>query len=267
MADRPILFSAPMIQALLAGRKTQTRRVLKLPTKTHSGGPIYERPDMGGWEATTHGGGGCFTIGKHRERVPAPEQAAIWHRTTGTCMAMPIQIGDRLWVREAHAFVGSGDPALYVTRADYPECVSPQYENVPPASDIRWRPSIHMPRANSRLTLAVTDVRVQRLQEISEEDALAEGIETDVWDQALAVRNYSKSDGWFCMWGGPDCYTDPSVYVPEDEIGRASYRTLWNSINGSGAWEANQWVAAYTFTVHRENIDRMTVQHMEAAHG
>ena len=80
MTDRPIIFSGPMVRALLNGSKTMTRRVLKLPKKTFSGGPIYERPDMGGWEPTT----------------------------TGMCFDAPWQPGDRLWVREACVTIGMG---------------------------------------------------------------------------------------------------------------------------------------------------------------
>ena len=95
------------------------------------------------------------------------------------------------------------------------------------------RPSIHMPRWASRLTLTVTEVGVQRLQDISEADAVAEGCECDV-------------DGW-------RDYLFPSTQCCG--TARESYRTLWNSLHGPDAWDLNPWVAAYTFTVHRCNID------------
>jgi hypothetical protein len=239
MTDRPIIFSAPMVRALLAGRKTQTRRVLKLPKKTFSGGPIYERPDMGGWEATTSGGGGCFMIVKG-EKIPAPEKVAIWHRTTGVCMEVPFQAGDRLWVRENCAAeereTDNIDGVRYVAdqafakiadsqkAADDWVCLFAYNQARKPYGRGKQVPSIHMPRWASRLTLIVTHVRIQRLQDISEEDAKAEGIETT------------------------DCYCD-------DHPLSICYSVLWDRLHGHGAWNANPWIAALTFTVHKRNID------------
>ena len=98
-------------------------------------------------------------------------------------------------------------------------------------SGTRWRPSIHMPRWASRLTLTVTDVRVQRLQEISEEDARAEGA-------------YPCEGGW-SYGGSPLAGT----------TARGAFYCLWNSLHGPDAWSANPWVCALTFTVDRRNID------------
>jgi hypothetical protein len=241
MADRPILFSGPMVRALLDGRKTQTRRVLKLPTKTFSGGPIYERPDMGGWEPTTSGGGGSFTIGKAGERIPAPERPAIWHRTTGVCMTIPFQSGDRLYVREAYRFPDildmtpprdvTGSWVLYeADGTDAPmgglRSYSEEYG--------KFRQAMHMPRWASRLTLTVTDVRVQRLQEISEADARAEGLE---W-----VAPTWGVSGVAASWNG-----DP----------RLAFAGLWDSLNAARGygWDANPWIVALTFTVERRNMD------------
>ena len=101
------------------------------------------------------------------------------------------------------------------------------------------RSPIHMPRWASRITLTVTDVRVQRLQEISQDDAIAEGIEFRP-DSGWATWN---SDGSMRCGGSP---------MPID-----AYRCLWTNINGTGAWDENPWVAAYTFTVERHNIDKV----------
>jgi hypothetical protein len=225
MTDKPILFQPAMVQSLLAGTKTQTRRALKMPTKTFSGGSIYERPDMGGWEPCTHGGGGCFTIARNGDRIPALEMVGMWHKTTGMAFCTPLQIGDRLWVRESwRSVIGyDGRPPR-----DIPEG-TPIYYDADGSMDPGWkwgrkRPSMFMPRWASRITLTVTDVRVMRLHNISEADVWAEGTP---------------------IFPGPPKYA------------QHEYARLWNGINGHGAWEANPYVAAYTFTVHRGNIDEV----------
>ncbi len=189
MTDHPILFSAPMVCALLDGRKTQTRRLAWR---------FREVP-------TTDDGEGL-------SRLPSP-----WQR---------VQPGDRLWVRETWAEVGTYDPGLPIYRADYPSCVPAGYDNIPAAEAVKWRVSIHMPRRLSRLTLTVTDVRVQRLQDISHEDAEAEG-----WPGS-----------------GPDTQL-------RDAYPYSWYANLPNDLHGSGAWEANPEVVALTFTVAQRNID------------
>lgn len=255
MADRPILFSTPMVRALLDGRKTQTRRALKFPKKSFSGGPLYERPDMGGWEPTTNGGGRCFAFVKG-QKVSVPETIGMWHRTTGMAFDAPVQRGDRLWVREAWGYdwFDDGQHRAWKTPVYRADNSAEPMDN---GSPTQWRPSIHMPRQVSRLTLIVTDVRVQRLQDISEEDALAEGIIYEnviidchchggVHQEVTADRfwNSAKPDSF----EGHECAGD-------------AYADLWEKIYGSGAWQRNPWVAAYTFTVHTCNIDAMEPNH------
>ena len=157
MKEYPIIFSGPMVRAILDGRKTQTRRVIKPQPK-----------------------GEFCRYGFHM-----PTQA-IW--TDLTVVSCPYgQPGDLLWVRET--FAAAGDQSWVEYRADCDSKV------------IRWRPSIHMPRSASRLTLRITDVRVQRVQEISEEDARAEGTTglagamtgfPYLWESINAKRGY----GW-----------------------------------------------------------------------
>lgn len=189
MKERSILFSGPMVRALLDGTKTQTRRVMKpQPDLT---------PELNDCaEAEFYVGDECV----HTTRCP---------------YGIP---GDRLWVRETHRPIYGQDCGLIAVdyRATYkygtrlgdvvgiPQC---------------WRPSIHMRREHSRITLEITGVRVQRLQEISEQDALAEGI-TDSW---------------------------PAIECTSDRPFRDGYRWLWESINGAGSWGANPWVWALTF--------------------
>ncbi|TGQ95371.1 hypothetical protein EN851_07560 [Mesorhizobium sp. M8A.F.Ca.ET.208.01.1.1] len=201
MTDRPILFSAPMVRALLDGRKTQTRRVARDTTLPH----------------LRHAGDLHLIVGEGL-------------LTRNHYFRVPYAVGDRLYVREAWATesayddlspsaMGGEEPVRYDADGSH------QTWGYPAISKIgRFRQAMHMPRWASRLTLTVTDVRVQRLQEISEEDAKAEGVD-------------------FNVNGGPD--------------NRAAYCRLWNTLNAARGfgWDANPWVVAVSFTVARANID------------
>lgn len=145
MTDRPIIFSAPMVNALLAGRKTMTRRIIKPQPEEH--------PGMN-----------CRRLSFFNKRGDVVVDT--WLGNAG--MYTPYSVGDRLWVRETHAlFIGGRnlgeDDALFYRASDDADGAGP------------WTPSIHMPRKLSRLTLTVTAVKVERLTSISEADAMAEG--------------------------------------------------------------------------------------------
>lgn len=176
--ERPLLFSQAMVRALLDGTKTQTRRIVKCPPHYQ----IEEADDGRRWPWMYDG---------ERDRdhwLLCPYGAP----------------GEKLWVREAWAPLTKG----YAYRAD------PSW-NASPAG--RWRPSIHMPRAASRITLEVTDVRVERLQDITRGEAMAEG----------------------CPFPNMALGPDP----------RQWYAELWDQINGPGAWEFNPWVWVVSFKV------------------
>lgn len=214
MSDKPIIFSGPMVRALLDGTKTQTRRVL--------------RPQLGDIESAFE-----FVPGEWRF---LDKQGCRCHQI----MRLPYAIGDRLWVREAfwtcddcgyrNMCEGGANHSGHIGRWCCASCdeLLPRAKTSP----------IFMPRWASRLTLTVTDVRVERLQKISRGDAIAEGI------QRVGGRNLRWE-----KWSGAEVQSGLS---PE-----AAYALLWNSINGPGAWDANPWVAAYTFTVQRGNIDQL----------
>lgn len=212
MTDKPILFSAPMVRALLEGRKTQTRRAI--PEKAVDA--YYEYDD---WCSNVSAG------------VPTSRQ---WERDF-FLERIRFRPGDRLYVREAWHAARSLDrvkPRDIPRDADIEHAATARsYAEI--GLKGRQRPGIHMPRWASRLTLTVTDVRVERLQDCSEADALAEGI------------------GQFGRFFGlPDADWD------EGELSAvAAYHRLWNSINGPGSWEANPWVVAVTFAVENRNID------------
>lgn len=196
MADRPILFSAPMVRAILAGTKTQTRRVLKAEPPPGAQRVICPfRDERLQWAATD------------------PHDMEQGQLVLGEAPRCPYgQPGDRLWVREAFMH----EPADYCWEASVsipckPASTSYRADFGNEATGAGWKPSIHMPRALSRITLEITDVRVERLQDISDADAQAEG---------------------------PAGHPDGPWHA---------FRSLWTLINGAGAWESNPWVWVVSF--------------------
>ncbi len=238
MKERPILFSSPMVKAILAGTKTQTRRVMK------------PQPQLGEYSATGHEG--CpwwaWTIYPDDNRR---ERAFFWKdgAEPGLSGECPYgQPGDQLWVRETFKQVASGQikngygevryswaykansetrwadrPTIIHDLTGQPETGPMQFRELP------WKSPIHMPRRASRITLEITQVRCQRLQDISGQDADAEG--------APQLACY-----------GPGCPDGPNGCNQRGCFGaREWYGELWNKINGTGSWEANPWVWTITF--------------------
>ena len=215
MKERPILMSAPMIRAILSGTKTQTRRISNPHQK---GGRRYFNTD-----------------GSPRTDCIYPYGAH----------------GDLLWVREAFRFPDSfngdspktvGDRCLI---AGYPKPWAPTHYEADGWRD-NWmnvgtspgsvtagklRPGIHMPRWASRITLEIVSVRVERLQDISEEDAIAEGVYCESEDEI------SFNGPWYINAGDSQGYA----------TAKSCYEALWDSINGEGSWEKNPWVWVIEF--------------------
>lgn len=197
MKERPILFSGAMIRAILAGQKTQTRRVVKgvqFIEKTAPGIDPYWRL----LDNPKKPNGGGSPMGPH------------------VAVLCPYgQPGDRLWVRETHSLLefsisGRAAPVWYWADGN----------KIPEGDYTRPRPSIHMPRWASRILLEVVSVRVERLQDISVADAIAEGVES--------CRDQLATNG---------------CWYSEDEL----YSMLWTQINGHGSWNANPWVWVVEF--------------------
>jgi hypothetical protein len=222
MADKPIIFSAPMIRALLEGRKTQTRRVIKW--QGPKGFPhFFDRAFVDNPAGIKRL---CVPYHHPDDADDEDDNPAHRHYTSDP--------GDRLWVRETWQACEACSGVSFAATVNKPKnCTHCD------ASLGKWRPSIFMPRWASRLTLIVTSVRVERLQEISKEDARAEG-----------TQIYGRGNDLTPIYIGRD---DKATISPRD-----GFAALWNSINGPGAWDANPWVAAYTFTVHKANIDALT---------
>lgn len=182
---------------------------------------------LGSWEPATIGGldGGVTAAGN-----TAPEQVGIWHTRTGDVTLCPYGVaGNQLWVRETFSPIypqdpdyNEGKPIAYDYAATYQHG-----DRLGDSLGIKktWKPSIHMPRAASRITLEITGVRVERLQDISEADAIAEGIEKHMTGLWLPCREEGKA------------HIDP----------RLAYRDLWESINGTDSWDKNPWVWAIAF--------------------
>ena len=216
--ERPIIFKDDMIRAILEGRKTQTRRVMKVqpPSDKHQLLTIMSSTDR-------------RVEGKSHWAVLNAEKTSVLDSDKRYFSHPYGQVGDRLWVREAHAFVPQtayrGSTGIYQQinpSDDYEACV--YRENFDRSRSFPWRPSIHMPRWASRITLEITGVRVERLQDISEADSKAEGAKS-----ADPVT-------------GKECVLDPAMGSY-----RLHFQSIWESINGTDSWDANPWVWVIEF--------------------
>jgi hypothetical protein len=229
MKARPILFSGPMIRALLDGRKTQTRRIIKPQPEMSAEGKAVR---MCG-----HLGPASYLLHDVAPRFWCPYGKPgdlLWVRESGLELREPINF--RLFVHDAvrGRFWVDCDGGRYGASFN-PDAVSRDFMTL--SGQYKVRPSIHMPRWASRLTLEITDVRVQRLQDISEEDAVAEGITDDQIQDYLAIVE--------------------SMEQIEPDPARCLFEQLWNDINGAGAWDANPFVWCLSFRVHRCNVDAL----------
>lgn len=228
MKQRPILFSTGMVQAILEGRKTQTRRVVKPQ-------PYIDKSDNFCWDGKNFGQSieGFPRI----QAIASPVPSSVTKRVFCPYGA----VGDVLWVRESWAettnierihpwpnrpHTQTGDDSAIIYRADGhwqwlddDGCMTDK---------THWKPSIHMPRAACRLFLKITSVRVERLHDISEEDAKAEGVERSrSGDGRIVYKHYLKPK-----------YGPSPVH---------SFQTLWEKINGAESWESNPWVWVVEF--------------------
>lgn len=235
MADKPILFSDPMVRAILDGRKTQTRRLINPQPEARVDSAFIGVDGIArfSWETARS----PISYARNDRRLKAA-------------------IGDRLWIREACAtWEGGHRDVVYradTTEKDWSDLSSDARSGAP------WkrRPSIFMPRWASRLTLIVTDVRVEKLQAMTPDDAIAEGIidhhGTIIGAHgAGGVHHEIMADGF--------SYHDE--FAPDDlptfwNSPVDAFAELWDSLNADRApWDSNPWIAAYTFTVEKQNID------------
>ena len=216
MKEHPILFKTEMVEAILSGAKTQTRRIVKLPTgyeiqKTDICREVSPTGLKGRWGILAHDADPDLQVPQVK-LIPCPYGG----------------IGDRLWVRETFAYVPATaykhsdgvqqrlnpkDPVIAaIYRAGWDRCL-------PTA----WKPSLHMPRWASRLLLEIVDIDIERLQDISEADAAAEGCDHSKSEAAINI-------GW---------YIKP----------KKAFYQLWRSINGEESWDSNPWVWVVKFKI------------------
>lgn len=211
MREHPLLMKGPLVRATLEGRKTQTRR--PLPDVFNSPPDlIYGWLPPGEWKL----------FGATMERW-----GAQWRGTYPSQVLCPLgRAGDRLWVRETFQSwrkVGHESDEWEPIGASYASAGDTIEYRATSKSTGPWTPSIHMPRWACRLVLPLVSVRVERVQDITEEDAKAEGVE-----------RISAGPGWECWMG----------YGPSSsrKTARDSFRSLWISIYGEASWDANPWV-------------------------
>lgn len=197
MKGRPILFSGEMVRAILDGRKTQTRRVIKPQPADDIKPANFPNPKVHGWMSSL----------RHQ----------YGSKTAHIC---PYgQIGDLLWVREKFSLCRFDGGELWYWA-----------DGSPGGGDwTKPKPSIFMPRWASRITLEITDVRVERVQDISNDDALAEGIDRT----NTSIKGYA----------------------------RQRFEQLWASINGNASWDANPWVWVIEFQPRLMNVDELLAEY------
>ena len=241
--ERPILFSGPMVRAILEGRKTQTRRVMQ-PQPSHDQHHVWRgkvtrdaEHRMWCWKYLVLENIWDFPDGEDRKEL-----------ATHCPYGVP---GDRLWVRETWRPETDWIDGTIATSADIRYSADGEddrqnWVEIPEAQRSaatvmlaksvdgqdgrRWHPSIHMPRWASRITLGITDVRVQRIQDISEQDALAEGVEFH---------------GGLNAWRSYDLISQ-TPFIEKTAVG--SFRTFWTSINAKKhPWSSNPWVWCLSF--------------------
>lgn len=211
MKERPILFKGEMVRAILGGRKTQTRRVVKVqpPTEKHQLLHVMDSTDRN-------------QVGKSHWAMLNDEETSVIESDKRYFSCPYGTTGDRLWVRETFRLYNRTDECGC---SDFPcPCPpsgAPIYRATGDDGESKWTPSIFMPRWASRITLEITDVRVERLQDISETDAKDEGVSSDC----------------------------PIGHIPSYQEAPFSYcfASLWQSINGPDSWDANPWVWVVEF--------------------
>jgi hypothetical protein len=237
MADKPILFSTPMVKAILEGRKTQTRRLMQPQLEDCSGKHaeyseaiwrdepmqlIESKTDNGYWYCALCGNGAGYKNKFHGVKCRWQVGDKLYVRETFRKYYHVDEHGYTHFDKEILEYAADSPPMIYQMDGD--GCIEQNKDGS--EKFIPWKPSIHMPKSAARIWLEITDIRVERLQDISEEDAKAEGVE---------LKDY--------------------FHIPADGIEymahshKQAFETIWQSINGPDSWQSNPFVWVINFTV------------------
>lgn len=221
---RPMLFSTPMVQAILEGRKTQTRRIMK------------HQPPKGNYKFGINVSGTRCKENGLLHWIGIDEE--IEYKVTDSnqpYFKCPFNKGDIIWVRETFVPIKNSNDFFY--KAD--EGISVPFFDY----QQKWKPSLFMPKEACRLFLEVKDIRIERLNEISESDAIAEGVE---------IIHYAEPN--------VPIYNN---YLLKEKLGTTnpilSYQTLWQKINGQNSWKENPFVWVYDFKVVPKPSDFLNI--------
>lgn len=240
----PMLFSPAMVEALLAGRKTETRRILNPQPETYQN-DAGETCDIYPFKVE----------GQTRSRI-ASGFGGSGVLTTQECRA---EVGDLIWVKEAHYAFGWWETTDELTKKTHKpkrlfvRCSAKPVSFEAPADVMTGQPehqsgwykrsSLFLPKLDSRLTLRVTSFNIERLHDIDEAGAIAEGVERVSTEVRGPQNGYAFVD-----------YAEPIYAFKGSDAATQSYRTLWNSINGPDAWSANPWIDVTKFDVNKKNV-------------
>ena len=241
--ERPILFSGPMVRAILDGRKTQTRRILKKQPQSHHWEILPGYEFFSKLLETTKGLACRFS-----HCLNGREDEPLW-------VNCPYgKVGDRLWVRENYRLYlrGRGDSPGFDRVITYPVNITRGDCTLVPSDWFDWfdskekskrsfslRPSIHMPRFASRILLEITDIRVERLQDINEEDAQKEGV-YKLW----------------CDTGWNRYGVDAGDILLNNKTARGCFRMLWEWIHDEKSWDSNPFVWVVSFKPINLGVDK-----------
>jgi hypothetical protein len=219
MIEKPMLFSSPMVKAILAGTKTQTRRVIN-DANSKCTAKISELD--------------FNTFIEDSLFEPYYLKIARTSDETTHRLFPRKQIGDLVWVRETVSYFRQAGGSLQREKTKYKADEKWDGNEL-----IKWTPSIHMPKDAARIWLQITDLRVERLRHITEKDSIKEGVSRYPKSPIYGYKNYLDNDG-FCL------------------TAKVSFQTLWEKINGKESWDENPWVWKIEFkvvsTTGRENV-------------
>lgn len=247
--ERPILFSAPMVRAILEGRKTQTRRMVKNEFGVCAecfASPITAVPHNEG-----DGGMGIFGDDPYLRVAACSHAGDLAGGRTRCPYGVP---GERLWVKETFAAEREEQAGTGAVRWTYVDGWEKKIGALYRADGIReyvgrWRPSIHMPRCLSRIDLEVTGVRIEKLHAITEADATAEGCTASVWETWTAYDPDTEGYPSFFIEPTAEDGIDPATvkHHRSERTALFAFERLWRDINGGASWDANPWVWVVEF--------------------